>query len=64
MNFLIFSQLKHLNLMPNVKNFMFPVLSPIAVVATRSGFYFAVSLNSNSLQLIFCGFNFTQLVKK
>lgn len=50
--------------MPNVKNFMFPVLSPIAVVATRSGFYFAVSLNSNSLQLIFCGFNFTQLVKK
>lgn len=50
--------------MPNVKTFMFPVSSLMAVVATRSRFHFAVSLNSNSLQLIFCGFNFPQLVKK
>lgn len=50
MNFLIFSQLKHLYLMPNAKNFMFLFLSPIAVVPTRSGFCFALSLTNNSLQ--------------
>lgn len=50
MNFLIFSQFKYLYLMPNAKKFMFPFLSPIAIVPTGSGFHFAVSLTNNSLQ--------------
>lgn len=32
------------------KKFMFPFLSPIAIVPTGSGFHFAVSLTNNSLQ--------------